>query len=76
MTSTDSSIPSGLQQALPESSSSNSHHGSTETQRQSRNADVMPTFGNNGAGRIGRYQIIKTLGEGSFGKVKCKYLQI
>jgi hypothetical protein len=38
--------------------------------------DVMPSFGNGqNAGRIGRYQIIKTLGEGSFGKVKrmCLY---
>ncbi|ANB11823.1 AMP-activated serine/threonine-protein kinase catalytic subunit SNF1 [Sugiyamaella lignohabitans] len=39
------------------------------------NADVMPSFGHEGgsAGRIGRYQIIKTLGEGSFGKVKLAY---
>lgn len=36
-------------------------------------ADILPSFGSNGAGRIGRYQIIKTLGEGSFGKVKCKF---
>lgn len=35
----------------------------------------MPSFSGstNGVGRIGRYQIIKTLGEGSFGKVKLAY---
>lgn len=31
------------------------------------------TGSTNGTGRIGRYQIIKTLGEGSFGKVKLAY---
>lgn len=34
--------------------------------------DVMPAVGGS-RGRIGRYQIIKTLGEGSFGKVKLAY---
>ncbi|VVT53245.1 uncharacterized protein SAPINGB_P003476 [Magnusiomyces paraingens] len=40
-----------------------------------RQPDVMPslTGSTTGAGRIGRYQIIKTLGEGSFGKVKLAY---
>ncbi|KAK9453712.1 kinase-like domain-containing protein [Dipodascopsis uninucleata] len=31
------------------------------------------TSANSSSGRIGRYQIIKTLGEGSFGKVKLAY---
>lgn len=35
--------------------------------------DVMPSLGGSQGGRIGRYQIIKTLGEGSFGKVKLAY---
>lgn len=36
-------------------------------------AYVMPSVEGSHSGRIGRYQIIKTLGEGSFGKVKCEY---
>lgn len=40
---------------------------------QGKPADVMPDLGGSNAGRIGRYQIIKTLGEGSFGKVKLAY---
>jgi serine/threonine protein kinase len=35
--------------------------------------DLMPIPGGS-HGRIGRYQIIKTLGEGSFGKVKREYI--
>ena len=45
----------------------------TDLQLQQNDADILPSFGTNSAGRIGRYQIIKTLGEGSFGKVKCIY---
>lgn len=33
----------------------------------------MPDLPSHSGGRIGRYQIIKTLGEGSFGKVKLAY---
>lgn len=33
----------------------------------------QPSFSGSESGRIGRYQIIKTLGEGSFGKVKLAY---
>lgn len=40
---------------------------------QNKHADVMPSLSASSAGRIGRYQIIKTLGEGSFGKVKLAY---
>lgn len=57
---------------MPESSNHQSHHSSSHKHQQ---PDVMPslTSSTNGAGRIGRYQIIKTLGEGSFGKVKLAY---
>lgn len=50
-----------------------SESSGVDQQSQQLASDIMPSFGNNGAGRIGRYQIIKTLGEGSFGKVKCMY---
>lgn len=59
------------------------HHDSQQQQNQHKGMDVMPDFGGSGGpnpsghshvgGRIGRYQIIKTLGEGSFGKVKLAY---
>ena len=58
-----------------QSNKPNTHHNHAHNHNQQPTsntaADIMPSFGNNGAGRIGRYQIIKTLGEGSFGKVKC-----
>lgn len=53
----------------------------SESSGQDAKLDVMAeiptstssTGGAGGSGRIGRYQIIKTLGEGSFGKVKLAY---
>jgi carbon catabolite-derepressing protein kinase len=51
-----------------ETAGDNSKHVS-----RNKSADIMPALGGSQAGRIGRYQIIKTLGEGSFGKVKLAY---
>lgn len=69
MASTDSAVLA----AASQHQSSHSHHSTVPTGHYEHAADIMPSFSNNSAGRIGRYQIIKTLGEGSFGKVKCKY---
>lgn len=46
---------------------------STSVDNNSTISDVLPTLEQTNAGRIGRYQIIKTLGEGSFGTVKLAY---
>lgn len=60
--------PANQQHSPQEQQHNNGHH-------RSQKPDIMPslTTSTNGAGRIGRYQIIKTLGEGSFGKVKLAY---
>lgn len=46
------------------------HHRSEENRSQQTNPPIPIDANANPANRIGRYQIIKTLGEGSFGKVK------
>lgn len=47
------------------------HHHGGDKQAQSQNVQQMVIDpGANPANRIGKYQILKTLGEGSFGKVK------
>ena len=45
------------------------NHARTHSQRISSNTNELPTEGRTGQ-RIGQYSIKKTLGEGSFGKVK------
>lgn len=67
----------GSDSAAQQQKHTHHHHNHSQQDSGSSNAtgsaDIMPSFGSNGAGRIGRYQIIKTLGEGSFGKVKLAY---
>lgn len=45
-------------------------HGQNHGQNQGQNQTIPIDPNANPANRIGRYQVIKTLGEGSFGKVK------
>ena len=79
-----SSSPASKRQAQPQHSSqhpqqhhSGRHHAphghpSSREQRHRENTDLAPPRPSGGAGqqRFGHYVIIKTLGEGSFGKVK------
>lgn len=63
-------VMGGTDEARSTSSANGSQPGGTPHDKPM--PDLMPVPGSS-QGRIGRYQIIKTLGEGSFGKVKRKF---